>query len=129
MNGSRTFCAESQEVGSNLCFSQLQKDPQIPDFHHGNLMFSVKDLERGLPNAVAVFSSLMLKYVMTIQSKSTVTVIIYCRYALLPDTFSFNLVNKQKTKQKKQNKQKKKHNTVSGFEHFHFFYLYAYISE
>lgn len=120
MNGSRTFCAESQEVGSNLCFSQLQKDPQIPDFHHGNLMFSVKDLERGLPNAVAVFSSLMLKYVMTIQSKSTVTVIIYCRYALLPDTFSFNLVNKKK---------KKAHNTVSGFEYFHFFYLYAYISE
>lgn len=83
-------------------------------------MFSVKDLERGLPNAVAVFSSLMLKYVMTVQSKSTVTVIIYCRYALLPDTFSFNLVNKKK---------KKAHNTVSGFEYFHFFYLYAYISE
>lgn len=120
MNGSRTFCAESQEVGSNLCFSQLQKDPQIPDFHHGNLMFSVKDLERGLPNAVAVFSSLMLKYLMTIQSKSTVTVIIYCRSVLLPDTFSFNLVNKKK---------KKAHNTVSGFEYFHFFYLYAYISE
>lgn len=80
------FVAESQEAGINLCFSQLQKDPRIPDFHHGNLIFSVKDLERGLPNAAAVFSSLMLKHVMTGQA--------FCGYVLLPGIFSFNLVTK-----------------------------------
>lgn len=62
------FVAESQEAGSNLSFSQIQKKPRIPGFHHGNLIFNVKHLERGLPNAAAVFSSVMLKHVMTGQA-------------------------------------------------------------
>lgn len=81
------FCCSKLSAISEA-FSH-RKTPKTPDLHPGKLVFNVEG-EKVFQSsmAAAVFSRLIMKHTMTVQSKTPVT----ARYFLFTNRFSFNSI-------------------------------------